>query len=115
MTTKITIKLIASFISIIVMTLLLTADDSFARRRDRVYSSPRNTHRERVVVRNHVRHEPEWTARKKFLYKRGGYYRPYRSRYYPAKNKSYTQTSIRLQDGMAGRRFVLLFQRHILR
>ncbi len=87
MTTKVTIKLISSFISIIVMTLLLTTDDSFARRRDREYSGPRHTHREKVIVRKHVRNEPKWSARKKFRYKRRGYYRQYRRDYYPARSR----------------------------
>ena len=85
METKATITLIGTFISLIVLTLMLTADDSFARERGRKYVAPRNTHNERVIVRQLARHEPEWVAKRKFINKRGAYYRPYRRGYYGRK------------------------------
>jgi hypothetical protein len=71
------ITLIGTFISLIVLTLLLIADDSFARGRDRRYVAPRNTHNERVIVRQRARHSDERVARRKFINKRRAYYRPY--------------------------------------
>jgi hypothetical protein len=70
MKTKATITLIGTFISLIVLTLLLTADNSFARGRDRKYVAPRNTHNERVIVRQRARHSHEWVAKRKFFNKR---------------------------------------------
>lgn len=80
--TNSTIKLAVTFISLIVLTIMFTADDSFARRRDRQYTGPRNTHNERVIVKKHVRHRPEWKAKRKFFNKRWKYDRPYRRGYY---------------------------------
>jgi hypothetical protein len=85
MKTKATITLIGTFISLIVLTLLVTVDDSFARGKDRKYAAPRKTHNERVIVRQRARHSPEWVAKRKFFNKRGAYYRPYRSGYYGRK------------------------------
>ena len=89
MRTKSTIKLISMFISLIVLTSLLTADDSFARRRDKKHIGPRHTHKEKVIVRHRGRHAPEWTAKKKFFNKRGTYYRPYRKAYYGRKARRF--------------------------
>lgn len=82
MKTRATINLIGTIISFIAMTLLLTADVSFARERGRGYAAPRNTHRERVIVRERARHTPGWAAKRHFFNRRGVYYRPYRSGYY---------------------------------
>ncbi len=82
MKTKSAIKLTVTFISLIVLTIMFMADDSFARRRDRHYSGPRHAHNERVIVKKHVRHRPEWRANRKFFNKRWKYNRPYRSGYY---------------------------------
>ena len=97
MKTNSTIKLAVTFISIIILTIMFTANDSFARRRDRQYTGPRNTHNERVIVKKHVRHRPEkviverhvrhrpeWKAKRKFFNNRWKYNRPYRRGYnYP--------------------------------
>jgi hypothetical protein len=84
MKTKSAIKLTVTFISLIVLTIMFTADDSFARRRDRHYAGPRHSHNERVIVKKHVRHTPEWKANRKSFYKRAKYYRPYNRGYnYP--------------------------------
>ena len=85
MKTKSTIKSISMFLSLIVLTLFLTADDSFARRRDKKYYAPRHTQNERVIVRHRGRHAPEWVAGRKHFYKRGEYNRPYRRAYYGRK------------------------------
>jgi hypothetical protein len=85
MKTKATITLIGIFISLIVLTLLLTADNSFARGRDRKYVAPRNTHNERVIVRQRARHSHEWVAKRKFFNKRRAYYRPSSRGYYGRK------------------------------
>ncbi len=87
MTTKTSIKVLTTLISLIVMTLMLTAGDSFADRRDRRAYSPRHTNHEKVIARQHVKHSREWSARKKFRYRRGEYYRPYRDKYYSARTR----------------------------
>ena len=90
MKTKSAIKLTVTFISLIVLTIMFTADDSFARRRDRHYSGPRHSQNERVIVKKHVRHRPEWRANRKFFNKRWKYNRPYRrDYYYPRSGKYY--------------------------
>lgn len=82
MKTKSAIKLTVTFISLIVLTIMFTADDSFARRRDRHYSGPRHSHNERGIVKKHVRHRPEWKAKIRFFNKGWRYNRPYRRGYY---------------------------------
>ncbi len=85
MTTKIMIKLFTTFMSlIIIMTLTLTAGDSFADRKDRRNSSSPHTHHEKVIGSQHVKHSREWSARKKFRYRRSEYYR---RDYYPARTR----------------------------
>jgi hypothetical protein len=85
MKTKAAINLISMFITLIVLTLMLTVDDSFARGRDRKYAAPRNTHNERVIVRQRARPSQEWVAKRKLFNRRGAYYRPSSRGYYGRK------------------------------
>ncbi|MEN8263191.1 MAG: SH3 domain-containing protein, partial [Nitrospirota bacterium] len=91
MKTNSIINLAVTFFSLIILTIMFTADDSFARSRDRQYSGPRHSHNERVIVKKHDRHRSEWKAKRKFFnkswryerpYKRWKYDRPYRRGYY---------------------------------
>ncbi len=68
--TNSTIKLAVTFISLIILTIMFTADDSFARRKDRQNNGPRNTHNERVIVKKHVKQRPERAIVKKHVRQR---------------------------------------------
>ncbi len=91
MKTNSTINLAVTFFSLIVLTIMFTVDDSYARRRDRENSGSRKAYKERVIVKKQVRHRPEWKAKRKAFYKRGNYDRPYNRRTYgrPGKRWKY--------------------------
>lgn len=77
MKTKAAITLISTVISLIVLTLALTAGDTYAGRRGRNFDGPRRTHTERVIVRHRARHTPKHVVERRFFKQRRAHYRPY--------------------------------------
>jgi len=82
MKAKTAITLIGTFISIILLTLLITADDSFAFTRGRTYVAPPQRHNESVTLRQHERHAPERVETRRSFNRGGDHYRSHRSGFY---------------------------------